>query len=568
MKMTLKTRLYMMISSLICLSILAGGLGLYGMAKSDDGLKTVYEDRTVALEQISRVDRLLVRIRLSLAETLADQSAAKVKSELAKIDDNMTEIDKTWADYRATYLTPEEKLIGDQFIIDRSRLNEKGLLPILAALRAGKTEEAQRFQIILQQLVPPVTAGIGSLRKLQVDVAKDEYDRAAINYTRLRAVMITVVGLGALIAAGAGFLLIRRVYFELGGEPEYAAEIVRAIAGGDLSILVETLQTDEQSLLFFMREMQENLAKTVSEIRQATDSIAVASGEIASGNLDLSARTEQQAGSLEETASSMEELTATVKHNGDNSRQANELARTAADVAIKGGQVVSQVVRTMDLIDISSRKIVDIISVIDGIAFQTNILALNAAVEAARAGEQGRGFAVVAAEVRNLAQRSASAAREIKGLIEDSVEQVAIGGRFVDHAGATMTEIVASVQSVTAIMAEITAAGAEQEAGIGQINQAIGEMDSVTQQNAALVEEAAAAAQALREQSVRLASTVSVFTLAPATASNAFCEHTLAKDAPPVSRPLAVSTIVPPRPMAAPVKSQTRDKRVGRPVKG
>jgi methyl-accepting chemotaxis protein len=319
------------------------------------------------------------------------------------------------------------------------------------------------------------------------------------------------VGIGAVLAGlWFAYRITRSITVPLGR----AVKITQTVAGGDLTSTIEVTSKDETGqLLQALSDMNGSLHQIVGQVRAGTDAIATASGQIASGNLDLSARTEQQASSLEETASSMEELTSTVKQNGDSARQANQLALSAQEVAIKGGQVVEQVVGTMASINESSRKIVDIIGVIDGIAFQTNILALNAAVEAARAGEQGRGFAVVASEVRNLAQRSAGAAKEIKALIGDSVEKIGSGSKLVGQAGSTMDEIVASVRRVTDIMGEISLASREQESGIEQINQAVTEMDNVTQQNAALVEEAAAASGALQDQAAQLAGLVSVFKL-------------------------------------------------------
>jgi len=298
--------------------------------------------------------------------------------------------------------------------------------------------------------------------------------------------------------AGAFLFMYRRIDGQLGAEPFHVQAIANAIAKGNLTVDILPRPGDSSSLLYAMKTMRDSLADIVGSVRSATDTIAGASGEIAQSSLDLFTRTEQQASALEETASSMEELTATVKQNADNARQANQLAISASTVAVKGGDVVAQVVGTMGSIDASSKKVVDIIGVIDSIAFQTNILALNAAVEAARAGEQGRGFAVVASEVRNLAQRSASAAKEIKELIADSVKKVEQGSGLVQHAGATMNEIVDSVRRVTDIMSEIMAASQEQSAGIEQVNQAIAQMDQVTQQNAALVEEAAAASRSMQ----------------------------------------------------------------------
>jgi methyl-accepting chemotaxis protein len=352
--------------------------------------------------------------------------------------------------------------------------------------------------------------GLLKMQRAHIDaIAREIGDVAAASRTLLLTLAAVVLALGAICA----WLLTTGITAPL----HKAVEAARRVAAGDLTGQIEASGKDETGqLLGALKDMNQALLNIVLEVRNGTDSIATSSSEIAAGNQDLSARTEQQAASLEETASSMEELTSTVKQNADNARQANQLADAAASVAVKGGSVVSEVVGTMESINDSSRKIVDIIAVIDGIAFQTNILALNAAVEAARAGEQGRGFAVVASEVRNLAQRSAAAAKEIKELIGDSVEKVNQGSRLVGEAGSTMTEIVASVQRVTDIISEITAASAEQSVGIDEVYKAIGQMDQVTQQNAALVEEAAAAAESMQQQSVGLAQVVSVFNVGQA----------------------------------------------------
>lgn len=367
--------------------------------------------------------------------------------------------------------------------------------------------------LIESRLKPVIASYLGSLDNLvtfQKEIFKKSHQEV-LDTEASSSMMLTMIGVVA-IALGAflSWLLSRSITTPL----NYAVSIAQTVASGDLRREIEVKSKDETGqLLQALKDMNGSLVGIVSQVRNGTDTIATASNQIAAGNMDLSSRTEQQASSLEETASSMEELTSTVKQNADNARQANQLAEAASEVASKGGEVVSRVVSTMDEINESSKKIVDIISVIDGIAFQTNILALNAAVEAARAGEQGRGFAVVATEVRSLAQRSASAAKEIKELIGTSVDKVASGSKLVAEAGTTMDEVVSSVKRVTDLVTEISAASQEQSSGIEQVNQAISQMDEVTQQNAALVEEAAAAAQSLQDQAGKLASLVGTFKL-------------------------------------------------------
>ncbi|NUU00622.1 HAMP domain-containing protein [Herbaspirillum robiniae] len=382
---------------------------------------------------------------------------------------------------------------------------------VLVAARAGQADAAA--DAVLRKLLPSQNAFLASANsfiEVQDQQLKSAGARAFDEGTVAVNVVLLFSVLAALAAVGLGYVLTRSIVRPLGE----AVRIAGNVAQGDLGSIIAVSSRDETGqLMSALAHMNGNLLKIVREVRAGTDAIDTASGEIASGNLDLSARTEQQAGSIEETASAIEQMTSTVKQNADNAAQANRLAESASGVALQGGEVMTRVVRTMSDIHASSKKIVDIIGVIDGIAFQTNILALNAAVEAARAGEQGRGFAVVASEVRSLAQRSAAAAKEIKSLIDDSVAKVDDGSKLVDQAGATMEEVVASVRRVTGIVSEISAASLEQRAGIEEINRAITQMDGVTQQNAALVEQAAAAAQSMQEQAGRLSQAVSIFKL-------------------------------------------------------
>jgi methyl-accepting chemotaxis protein len=405
----------------------------------------------------------------------------------------------------------EEKALFEK-ISEQRKLYRTATNAAMKAKAEGNQELAQK---ILDESFTPAAkafqARIDELVAMQ-QARMDTHGQAIHDVQALTVKLIAILAACALVfGALCSWLLTRSIVHPI----RAALELAETVAGGDLTRSIDAHGKDETgALLRALRNMNDSLVKIVSQVRSGTDTIATGSAEISAGNFDLSARTEQQASALEETAASMEELTTTVRQNADNARQANQLAITASNVAVEGGSVVSQVITTMGSINESSRKIVDIIGVIDGIAFQTNILALNAAVEAARAGEQGRGFAVVASEVRNLAQRSAAAAKEIKVLIGDSVDKVDAGARLVDQAGATMEEVVSSIRRVTDIMAEITHASAEQTGGIEQVNQAIGQMDQVTQQNAALVEEAAAAAASMQDQAATLAQVVGVFKLA------------------------------------------------------
>jgi len=728
---TIKTRLTFVVGFLSIMMMAIGGVGLQGMGKANEGLRTVYEDRTIPMAQIATLQQLLLTNRVRITASLTNVTTEEILKNVAEVEQNNVEIDKTWAKYMATYLTAEEKELADKFIEDKKRLLLEGINPALNALRVNDIAAANTLvKNKIRPLYEPVSEGIQKLLQLQMDVAKQEFNAAQSRYVGTRDIAIGLIGMGIALALWLSVALIRSIvrpldntigYFwqiaqgkynntidierqdevgkvlealksmqiQLGFDvteskriadenlrikigldnvstsvmiadnarniiyvnksvvdlltkietdireylphfsasklvgtnidcfhknPAYQANLLATLnhthtaslklAGHSLVVAMSPVFNEQgqrlgavsewldrtaeiavekeiemivvaanigdftkrfnlQGKQGFLRELGEGLnqllytsevglnevvrvldalsrgdltetitndysgtfgqlkddcnatvaklKEIVNNIKDASSNINTGAKEIAAGNNDLSHRTEQQAASLEQTAASMEELTSTVQQNTANAKQANELAIEASDTATKGVKVVGEVVTTMEGINEASRRIVDIISVIDGIAFQTNILALNAAVEAARAGEQGRGFAVVASEVRNLAQRAAAAAGEIKVLIGDTVNKVEDGTRLVDQAGKTMGEIVNSIRGVTIMMSEISAASVEQTSGIEQVNIAIAQMDDVTQQNAALVEQAAAAAESLEEQVQSLVITVDSF---------------------------------------------------------
>jgi len=484
-------------------------LGLNGIGKTFESVRSMYDDSVIPLSDLSKVEWLAMRNRILAMDTIMNPDPANVAKRSAEQLKNSDALDKSWKAYTTTNLTDAEKDLVKVFEPAVNEYRMQGLAPIRDAMTAGKTDEAlEIYKKHLSPLAPKVFDTLAQLKEIQVKLAKEQYDRSTGINKSVTNLTLIVAAIAILIGAFLAWLITVSITRPM----DQAVQVAQSVASGDLTAEITVRSTDETGVLMqALKDMTESLVHIVGEVRAGTDTINGAAADIAQGNQDLSSRTESQAGALEETASSMEELTSTVKQNADNARQANKLAQQATDVAVKGGRVVSQVVDTMAAINESSKKIVDIISVIDGIAFQTNILALNAAVEAARAGEQGRGFAVVASEVRNLAHRSAAAAKEIKQLIGDSVEKVEAGSRQVNEAGSTMGDVVRSIQQVTDIMVEITAASQEQSQGIDQINTAIVAMDNVTQQNAALVEEAAAAAGSMLDQSRNLIKTVDVF---------------------------------------------------------
>ncbi|NEX61568.1 methyl-accepting chemotaxis protein [Noviherbaspirillum galbum] len=483
-------------------------LSITMLGRINDGTNQIVNDRmpkiAVANALLADINTIAITVRnMMLTESKEDR-----QRQVERIMTLRGNVSASLAELQRSLRLPKAKEVLERMVASNEKF-VSGQDQLIKLINAGSSDEAKAF---LGKDLRPILAdykqAITDQIKMQTEVTQQLAGDAEDTYSGARNLMIGL-GIGILaFAAVVGYWITVSITRPVAK----ALKVANTVASGDLTSRIDVDTTDEMGqLLNALKAMNESLAHTVATVRAGTDTIATASAQVAAGSQDLSSRTEQQASSLEETASSMEELTSTVKQNADNARQANALAATASEVASKGGAVIGQVVGTMGEINASASKIVDIIGVIDGIAFQTNILALNAAVEAARAGEQGRGFAVVASEVRTLAQRSANAAKEIKSLIGDSVEKVEAGSKLVNDAGTTMQEIVESVRRVTDIMAEISAASAEQTSGIEQINQAVTQMDQVTQQNAALVEEAAAASEAMQDQAAKLAQAVSIF---------------------------------------------------------
>jgi methyl-accepting chemotaxis protein len=513
-RLTVGGQLGLAFGAVLVLAAAIGVVGLLSLARVDDAADELHDKWLSGVGALASTRTALVEAReFEVKHSRATDRSYQAEYE-EKTNNALKTVDTRWHSYVALPAGDDDKAMAAE-LTKAFEAYRKANVRVLDLGRAKKQQDAADISDGVASMAFDET--IGALDKLvefnfkQAEVASQ---RGQVVYGRGRNTVLGLLIAALLVGTVMAIWFTRRLLQQLGGQPADAVALARAVAAGDLTHAITLNAGDTRSLMAQLQAMQQSLARAVTQVREGSEGVATASAEIADGNQDLSQRTEQQASSLQQTASTMEELGTTVRHNADNARQADQLAQGAAGIAVKGGDVMGQVVETMKGINDSSRRIADIIAVIDGIAFQTNILALNAAVEAARAGEQGRGFAVVAGEVRSLAQRSAQAAREIKDLITTSVQRIDQGSELVDLAGRTMDEIVAAIRRVSSIVGEISAASSEQSSGVGQVSQAVQQMDEATQRNAALVEQSAAAAENLKQQAHQLVQAVAVFRVA------------------------------------------------------
>jgi methyl-accepting chemotaxis protein len=510
-RLSISSRLWATMAVLGLLIIMVGLLGQLAMKRSNDALDYAYSNQLAASIAVGRANLDLEIARVVLDRALMHPEAPDLPTAIAKSLGHLSDSDRAWRTYRAIPLAAAEQVLANRVDEARSALIQRGIVPLANALKQGDRESADR---IATKTMSPLSLVLSNttdaLDHWQSEHGKQTFAAAQRFNARLRVAGAVLIGFGLIVCVGCAYGLRRSIAVPLAG----LLAALERIAQGDLTVALKARTRDEMGqLVEGLEQMQGGLEQTVRQVTRSSESIAAAARQIAAGNNDLSQRTEEQAASLQQTAASMEQLTATVRQNADNARTAQTLTESAHTVSARGSRAVRDVVDTMAEIDRSSQKIGEITGVIEGIAFQTNILALNAAVEAARAGDHGRGFAVVASEVRSLAQRAGTAAKEIKALIDDSVERVASGSQLVDVAGGTMQEISDSITRVATIMREIANASDEQRDGIEQIGVAVSQMDQVSQQNAALVEEAAAAAASLDDQANVLRDAVSIFRL-------------------------------------------------------